>query len=352
MLSSLDRDNVSAWLDALGLGVGPVRVAPVGAGQSNPTYLVSRGDDRWVLRRPPVGPLVPGTHDVLREASWMRGLSANGVAVPEIVALSDPTTNQPGLGFAAVLMEFVEGFVPESGLPAQHDQPETRRALGLSFVDSLAALHAVDASASEFEQFRRPGNFVDRQLARFAKLWPVNQTREIPELLAVQRWLERERPRLNHDDVTVVHGDARPGNAMFAMTGTGPEVRALLDWELAAIGDPMTDVGYLLATWTEADDLANPDPLHEVSRWTSTEGFPSRAELGGHYATASNRSVDQVAYYEVLALWKATIIMEGNYARYLAAPDGMAPMIATYGEGLPALAQRALRVAETCGTVA
>jgi aminoglycoside phosphotransferase (APT) family kinase protein len=138
-----------------------------------------------------------------------------------------------------------------------------------------------------------------------------------------------------------VHGDARPGNAVFRARGEGVELVGLLDWELAAIGDPLADVGYLLATWAEPSDPD--DPLLEVSRLTREPGFPTRAELAERYAQRSGAVLSDLRFYEVLALWKAVIVMEGNYRRYR---EGRAdnPFFATYADGLPLIAARALEL--------
>ena len=206
-------------------------------------------------------------------------------------------------------------------------------------MDALVDLHNQPIDTPELERFRRPGSYLDRQLTRFTDLWRRNQTRVIEDLDVVTDWLAVNRP--THSAEGVVHGDARPANAVFRARGDGVQLVGLLDWELAAIGDPLADVGYLLATWAEADDPD--DPLLEVSRLTRKPGFPARAELASRYARRSGRAVVDLRFYEALALWKAVIVMEGNYRRYL---DGTAPnpFFATYRDGLPLIAHRALEL--------
>jgi aminoglycoside phosphotransferase (APT) family kinase protein len=158
----------------------------------------------------------------------------------------------------------------------------------------------------------------------------------------VTTWLHEHRPAAGAEGV--VHGDARPGNAVFLARDGGAELVGLLDWEMAAIGDPLADVGYLLATWAEPGDPD--DPLLEVSRLTREPGFPTRAELAERYATRTGRAVGDLRFYEVLALWKAVIVMEGNYRRYV---EGSAdnPFFATYADGLPRIAARASALTRT-----
>jgi aminoglycoside phosphotransferase (APT) family kinase protein len=330
--------QLADWLGANGLDVSSPELTPVGGGHSNPTYTLSLdGGQRVVLRRPPDGPLPPSTHDVLREARWLRGLAATGVPVPAVLAICEDTGV---IGVPFYVMAFIDGFVPPHGMPRALEEPEKRRELAFRFVDALAELHAVDTGRPGIAEFRRPGSYLERQLERFGSLWERNRTRPMPAMDEVSAWLLAERPETHRD--AVVHGDARPGNALFRLTADGVQVVGLLDWEMAAIGDPLADVGYFLATWAEAGD--QDDPLLGVSTYTRDHGYPTRDELAAHYAARTGLATSDITYYVVLALWKAVVVMEGNYRRFR---EGTAqnPYFATYEDGLPHIAERARSLA-------
>jgi aminoglycoside phosphotransferase (APT) family kinase protein len=295
-----------------------------------------------VLRRAPHGPLAPSTHDVLREAAWMRALRPAGIPVPVVVDGSD----DPAIvGTPFFVMELVEGFVPGPGsgaIPEAVDQPDGRRSIVEAFVDALAALHRVPADLPGLARFHRPGNYLERQIERFSGLWERNRTRSLPDVDDLTGWLRSNIPATLR--VGVVHGDARPGNAVFRPRADGrAELVGLLDWEMAAIGDPLADVGYLLATWAEGTDPH--DPLFDVSIWTRAPGYPTREEIATRYAELTGTSMAELRFYVVLALWKAVILMEGNLRRYL---DGQAdnPYFETYVDGLPPIADRGRRLTE------
>jgi len=335
-----DRERLGSWLDQQGIAPGePIVLAPVGEGHSNPTFTLDRGDRTLVLRRRPAGNVHPSAHDVLREAAWMSALAPLGVRVPEIVAACD---DDSVLGVDFFVMERLVGHVPVDSLPPVLDTPEQRRALAFEYVDALVELHAVPVDAPALERFRRPGSYLDRQLRRFAELWEKNRTREIPGMDRIEACLLANRPA--EEGVAVVHGDARIGNAIFSET-TPVRLVGLFDWEMAAVGDPLADLGYMLGIWPEAGEPE--DPLLIVGRLSRRPGFPTRDELVDHYARRSGRDVSQIRFYEVLALWKAIVIMEGNYKRWLAGGIDN-DFFATYEDGL---AQIAARAEELCAEV-
>ena len=308
-------------------------MAPIGEGHSNVTYLVRREGREVVLRRPPRGPLAPSTHDVLREARLLRALEGTAARVPRVLAVcADPAV----IGAPFYLMERVAGEVLTSALPPALDTPGERRRCCEELVDALAEVHAVDWRACGLEGFSSdPGGYLERQLRRFAGLWERHRTREVPAVDEVAAWLSQHAPRSG--DATIVHGDYRLGNV--ALSATAPaRLLAIFDWELATLGDPLADVGYLCALWSERDD----DDLgaFELSRVTRQVGFLTRDELVARYEAASGRAVSDMRWYRVLALWKATIFMEGNYRRALAGTTDD-PWLRGFGEGVVALAERA-----------
>jgi aminoglycoside phosphotransferase (APT) family kinase protein len=329
-------DTLRAFLDSQGLGSGDVQAAPIGEGHSNVTYLVQRASCEVVLRRPPRGPLAPSTHDVLREARLLRSLESTAARVPRVVAVSeDPSV----IGAPFYLMERVHGEVLTSTLPPALDAPAERRRCGEELVDALAEIHAVDWRACGLEGFSsHPDGYLERQLRRFGGLWERHRTRELSAVEQVAAWLREHLPRSG--PATIVHGDYRLGNAMLSATAPA-RLLAIFDWELATLGDPLADVGYLCALWSEPGDP--PLGAFDLSAATRLPGFPSRDELVARYEAASGREMSDITWYRTLALWKATIFMEGNYRRALAGTTDD-PWLQGFGEGVVALAERALEL--------
>ena len=308
-------------------------VAPLGDGHSNVTLLLRHGDRELVLRRPPRGPLPPSAHDVLREARLLRALAPTQARVPRVLA----TGKDAGLiGAPFYVMERVAGTVITSDMPPDLDTPAERRRIGEELVDALVEVHDVDWRACGLDGFStRPEGYLERQLRRFLGLWEHNRTREIGAVERVATWLGEHLPR--SPEPTIVHGDYRLGNVMLAPDAPA-RVTAVFDWELATIGDPLADVGYLCALWTQRDDP--PLGMFELSPVTRQEGFPTRDELVARYEERSGRAMSDIGWYRTLALWKAVVFMEGNYRRALAGSTDD-PWLHGFGEGVVALAERA-----------
>src|SRR5215218_5452737 len=235
--------------DLAGGAGGEVAVEPLGDGHSNVTLLLRSGGRELVLRRPPRGPLPPSAHDVLREARLLRALEPAVARVPRVLAVGD----DPALiGAPFYVMERVRGEVVTSSVPAALDTPAQRRRIGEELVDALVEVHAVDWRAAGLDGFsNRPEGYLERQLRRFLGLWEHNRTREIAAVERVAEWLREHVPE--SPEATIVHGDFRLGNAMYA-SGAPARLIAIFDWEMATIGDPLADVGYLCMMWSEADD--------------------------------------------------------------------------------------------------
>lgn len=329
-------EPLRGFLDAHDLGSGEVAVRPIGEGHSNVSYEVRRGDLRLVLRRPPRGPLAPSTHNVVREARLLRALAPAGVRVPTVRAVcEDPEV----IGAPFYLMDLVEGYVLMTELPAplRSLAAADRASVGPQLVEGLVELHAVDAGREEIAAFGRPDGYLERQLDRFAELLQTTATRSLPDLEWIAGWLRANLPA--SPAATVVHGDFRLGNAMLRFRPGGADLVAILDWEMSTIGDPIADVGYLTAMWAERGDPDN--PMFDLSSVTRLEGFSTRAELAELYGARTGRALDRLAWYQVLALWKAAIFLEGSYARYVAGRSDD-PYFARLGEGVPKLARYAM----------
>jgi aminoglycoside phosphotransferase (APT) family kinase protein len=302
-------EPLEAWMDEQGLGSGPLSATPLPGGHSNVTMLLRRDDLEIVLRRPPRPPLPPGAHDVLREARVLKGLERTDVPVTRIVATCE---SESVLGAAFVLMEYVPGYVIASAVPALLAAPAERRRAAEAFIDALVAVHAVDIVAARLEWLGRPGRYLERQLRRFSASWEINRTRQLAGITELERRLRSALPAAG--ETTLIHGDARLGNAIFAPEPPA-RVAALLDWEMATLGDPLADLGYLAAAWTDTGQTAW--PMFHLSPATAATGFPTLAELVGRYRERSGRSTDGLAWYTALACWKAAVFMEGNYRRAL-----------------------------------
>jgi aminoglycoside phosphotransferase (APT) family kinase protein len=306
---------------------------PIGEGHSNVTFGLTNG---LVLRRPPRGPLPPSAHDVLREARLLSKLEETPVRVPKVLATCDDTDV---IGAPFYIMELIEGEVIASTIPDALDNPQQRRAVADQLIDALVELHAVDYAEVGLGDFGKPSGYLARQIRRFGGLWEHNRTRDVPEVEQVGKWLTDNVPE--SPPATIVHGDYRLGNTMFACEAPAQLV-AILDWEMATIGDPLADIGYLMIHWTqEGDDLGR----FNLQNVTRREGFPTREELIARYEEGSGRSVRALDWYVTLALWKASVFMEGNYKR---ACEGSTddPYLKTFGEGVLELARRAVKVTQ------
>jgi aminoglycoside phosphotransferase (APT) family kinase protein len=331
------REPLAAFLDGHGLGEGPLEVERIGEGHSNVTFLVRRGDERLVLRRPPRPPLPPSAHDVLREARLLRALADTPVRAPRVLAVCD---DESLLGVPFYVMEEVRGTVITDAIPEPLDTTEQRERIGRDLVQALSEIHAVDWRAVGLGGFGKPSGYLERQLRRFGGLWEHNKTRELPRVQQLGEWLAANLPE--SPPSTIVHGDYRLGNVMV---GPDPPARivAIFDWELATIGDPLADLGYLTVTWVEPHDPAD-TMFSSLSAVTRQEGFPTRDELVALYEERTGRSMSDLRWYQTLALWKAAVFMEGNYKRSLAGTTDD-PFLKLFDEGVPRLAEAAWEVA-------
>ena len=332
----LVREPLERFLDAREIASGPIMVERIGEGHSNVTFLIRRGDERVVLRRPPRPPLPPSAHDVLREARLLRALEGTPVRVPRVIATCD---DESVLGAPFYLMEELHGSVITTEIPPAIDTPEARRRIGEELVDGLVEVHRVDWRACGLEGYGKPTGYLERQLRRFGGLWEHNKTRELPVVEEVRDWLAGNLPESPAS--TIVHGDYRLGNVML---GNEPpaEVVAIFDWELSTIGDPLADLGYFTVTWVETGD---PEDIGfgSLNAATRREGFMTRDELISRYEERSGRSVPALNWYQALALWKAAVFMEGNYKRFTMGTSDD-PYLGLFDRGVPALAEKARQV--------
>ncbi len=319
-LELVDIPRLCAWMEAQGLGAGPIEdVTQLTGGSQNVILRFRKNSRAFVLRRPPLHPTWNGSETMRREARVLAALA--GTDVPHarlIVACPDEHV----LGAAFYLMEPVEGFNPAAGLPPLHaGSVAIRRRMSLNIADALAALARVDYRAAGLADLGRLDGFLERQVPRWrAQLkaysdhpgWPGPG--EIPGVEEVGAWLEANRPK----DFTpgIMHGDYHLKNLLFRHDG--PEIAAVVDWELTTIGDPLIDVGWLVATWRPPGEDASSATI-VIEPW---EGFPEAQEVVARYGELTGRDMSAMSWYAVFACYKLGIILEGSHARACA---GKAP---------------------------
>ncbi|MFN7178181.1 phosphotransferase family protein [Hyphomonas sp.] len=316
METPVDLAVLASWMDARGLGAGPLKdVQRLAGGTQNILLKFSRAGRFYVLRRPPPVLRANSNETMRREARVLAALKGTPVPHPGLIAACE---DESVLGAAFYLMEPIDGYNATTGLPEPFaSSPKLRHQMGLSLVDGIAALGAQDYVALGLTGLGKPDNYLERQVSRwkaqldsYAELPEWDGLKDLPDVDGVGRWLEEHRPRSFQPGI--IHGDYHLANVMYRFDA--PRLAAIVDWELTTIGDPLLDLGWLLATWPEEGS-----GTVSVTPW---EGFPSADELVAHYATQTTRDLSHIHWYGVLACYKLGIILEGTYARAFA---GKAP---------------------------
>lgn len=318
--AGIDLDAVRAWMDGQSLGSGPLTdVRPITGGTQNVMLRFDRDGRDYVLRRGPLH-LRPRSNDVIaRETRVLDALAGTDVPHARLIAACLDTEVMGGAVF--YLMEPLDGFCASVELPALHAaDADVRHAMGLRMVDALARLGAVDHAAVGLSDFGRPEGFHERQVPRWqAELASYDALQGYPgadigNVDAVAAWLDLHRPR--DWQPGLMHGDYHASNVMFSRAG--PDVVAVVDWEMCTVGDPLLDLGWLLATWQLPGG-----PSEFGGHLARAGGLATPEELLARYAHQSPRSVEGIEWYVVLACFKLGIILEGTHARSLA---GKAPL--------------------------
>lgn len=315
----------------------PLDVERISGGHSNETFFIRRGAREWVLRRPPRGPLLPTAHDVLREYRVLYALNTTNVPTPRVLLACEDAAV---IGAPFYLMERVPGIVIREELPSYGADAAGRRAISKALIDALVALHSADWQAIGLANLGKPEGYLERQLRRWTGQLDRSRQRPLPDLDAVTTWLTEHLPVSG--PATIVHGDYRIDNAIYA--SDEPRVAAIVDWEMATIGDPLADLGYLLSSWREPGDSQSVI-MSRLVQVTTLPGFLSRAEIAAYYAEQTGRPVRDLAFYEALAIWKLAILLEGSYARHRAGTTDD-PFFATLDQGVPSLARQALFICQ------
>ena len=300
---------VGEWLRRSGVPFGtdgrPSAVL-LPAGRSNLTYRISDGTGRdLIVRRAPLGHLMPSAHDMQREFRVLTGLFSIGFPVPEPIALCD---DESITGTAFQVMEFVEGRVIADARAASDLGPAQASASSAALVDTLADLHRVDAAGAGLHDLGRPAGYLPRQVRRWADQWTRTSLRELADLAALGDWLESRVDRLPSDlPWAIVHGDYRVDNVI--LDPTEPRIRAVVDWEMATLGDPVLDLATFLVYWSQSDDGERAS-LPVAQHITTGPGFPDRRTLIERYARGSGLPLDHLDFCAALACYKLAVIME------------------------------------------
>ncbi|MFJ2394330.1 phosphotransferase family protein [Streptomyces sp. NPDC087843] len=301
----LDLDRLRGLLDdeRPGLTHGPLTGRLIEGGRSNLTYAVTDGTTRWVVRRPPLGHVLATAHDMKREYRVISALHPTAVPVPRPVLLCE---DAEVLGAPFYVMEFVDGTPYRTAEQLAPLGPQRTRDAVLGLVDTLVALHAVDPAEVGLADFGRPEGFLDRQLRRWGKQLDASRNRELAGIDELQAALGRALP--HSPAPTVVHGDYRLDNVLI---GEDDRIKAILDWEMSTLGDPLTDLG-LLVMYSAPLEL----PDSPISTTASAAGHPDPAEIVERYAARSGRDASDVAWYTAFAWFKLAVILEGIHYRY------------------------------------
>ena len=320
-------DAVRDFLDERGLGAGELEWERIGEGQSNITYRITRGDDVMVLRRGPRPPHPRSAHDMVREAKLQKLLREAGVKVPRILAICEDDTLRScflrdGVPRGQRHHRRDPGVALLCGGPARHRHCCSRRARRAS---------QSGRDPGPLAAFGRPTGYLERQVTLFSSLWEQNTRRDVPEVAAVGKWLAAHVPQ--GQGASVVHGDFRLGNLMYVNTAPAT-VAAVLDWEMATLGDPLADLGYFTATYTEWGSTPTVMDLTPVTR---QPGYPTRAELIDRYQSQMPLDLAPLPWYQTLALWKSAIFCEAMYTRWLNGERPGDTFAASLAEGVPRL---------------
>ncbi|MER5430328.1 phosphotransferase family protein [Streptomyces sp. NPDC002588] len=301
----LDLDRLRALLERErpGLVSGPLTGRLIEGGRSNLTYEIGDGTARWVVRRPPLGHVLATAHDMRREHRVISALHPTSVPVPRAVLLCE---DEDVLGSPFYVMEFVEGTPYRTAAELAPIGAERTRGAVLSLVDTLVELQAVDPAEVGLADFGRPEGFLDRQLRRWGKQLDASRSRDLAGIDELHAALGRELP--DSPAPAVVHGDYRLDNVLI---GPDDSIRAILDWEMSTLGDPLTDLGLLVMYSVPLEVPDSP-----VSTTAAAPGHPSPAELVERYAARSGRDVSAVSWYTAFAWFKLAVILEGIHYRY------------------------------------
>ena len=331
-----DPSPLRAWFDAqMGGPSVPLSLDKVSGGASNSLLRVTRGSERFAMRRPPAVANDKTSHNIERELRLLRALKQTKVAQARLL---EGTTDAQWIGGPFLVVEWIDGFTPRDPMPGPFtSNPVNRRALGDCIIDALASVARVDWRAVGLSDFGRPEGFLDRQVDRWLAQFERNKVRDLVGLEALISWLRENKP--STFQAGLMHGDYSFANVMIA-PDLPARVSAVIDWELATIGDPLLDLGHLLSSWQ--DQTTGPTWAYYID-WKN--GMRSRTEAAERYAAATGRSVDRLPFYMVLALFRLAVLLEGSYPRFVHGKSEN-PHHARFEQRVPDLLAQATRLIE------
>ena len=336
----VDTGALRAYLDQAspGLVAGPLRAELIAGGRSNLTYVIGDGRSEWVLRRPPLGHVLPTAHNMAREHEVISALAGTKVPVPETyVHCADDSV----LGAPFYVMAHVPGRVYRTGADLSGFSEADGRAVSTALVDVLAELHRVDPAAVGLSEFGRPEGYLERQVRRWTKQLAASRSRDLPGIEDLGERLAESVP--SNGRVALLHGDYKLDNVLVDTSDPG-RIRAVLDWEMSTLGDPLADLGLVLVYWERGDKYGDP----RVAATSRIPGYLTAAEVMARYADRTGFEIGDVAWYRALAGYKLAVISEGIHYRYvqgLTVGEGFE----TAGDIVPALVARAHEVLDGAG---
>jgi aminoglycoside phosphotransferase (APT) family kinase protein len=310
------------------------RAEVISGGLSNITYRVIGASGTVIVRRPPMGTLLPSAHDMAREHRVLSALQATAVPVPEVLAFTD---DPAVVGAAFYVMAEAPGDVFREPAQTARLDATQRRQLSDALVDVLAAIHAVDLDAAGLRDFGKADGYLERQVRRWGQQWASSRTRDLSAMDALVAELGRQRPA--GGEVTLVHGDYRLDNTLVIRPGGIPAVSAVVDWELSTLGDPLADLATWLTYYSGPGEDGSAVPV--AAGLTAHEGFPTTDEIAQGYALVTGRDVSGLGYYRAFTDFRLAVILEGVHARYLAGKS-VGEGYDRVGPSVPLLVDRAL----------
>jgi aminoglycoside phosphotransferase (APT) family kinase protein len=312
----LDTARLEPYLRAHLPGAeAPLSVRQFAGGKANLTYLVRFGQNEFVLRRPPLGPIPPGAHDMRREHRVLSVLHRCYPLAPKSLLLCE---DESVIGAVFVVHERRHGFVIRDDIPPEFaGRPELNRHIGEALIDALADLHLVPPAEVGLDDLGRPEGFLERQLSGWVRRWHAAQggveaDRAGADMAPVIEWLERRLP--NSRGAALLHNDYRLDNCLLDTADPG-RIVAVLDWDMCTQGDPLADLGYVLNYWVEPGDPAEWRQIAAMPTWR--EGFPSRVDAVERYAARTGFDVGAIDWYQVFAAFKLAVIIQQIYIRYV-----------------------------------
>jgi len=308
-LTNYVREKLTTIIGPRFDAAAPMTVEQFPGGHSNLTYLLRFGDQEFVMRRPPLGPVPPRAHDMAREFRILETVHPVFPLAPQPFVLCEDANV---IGSIFYLMERRHGLVVRSDEPSElADRPEARRRLSKAMVDALADLHTVDVEAYGLVSLGKPVGFVERQVRGWSERWKGSQTSELPEMDMLAAWLGGRLPP-DPPRPTLVHGDFKLDNVMLDARDVG-RIVGVFDWEMSAVGDPLIDLGILLAYWVHVSTASQRDAVASV---THQPGWFTRAEILEHYGGATGLDLTNIAFYEVFAVFKLAVVLQQIFYRY------------------------------------